>query len=184
MATAALVISIVGACAALLAAFFAYRQARAAGDQATAANKQVKAAEEQARSADEHAKRAAKQSEDYVGALSAIAWREQVLFLHDRGLAPGQIRYIMHLEDGGQGYEGWNGCIDDIVRNIPRPQSTFKKNTIDGSEIMACDAMPLTDESCTGPCQKTLQNRGLLVFRATDSESPNQSAGSWPKHSD
>jgi hypothetical protein len=177
---AALAISIVGACAALLAAFFTYRQAQAARDQATAASEQLEAAEEQARSADEYAKRAARQAEDYVGALSAIAWREQVLSLHDRGLAPGQIRYIMHLEDGGQGYEGWNGCIDDVVRNVPRPQSVFKERTIDESEIMACEAMPLTDGSCTGPCQKTLRNRGLLVFRATDSESPNKSAGSWP----
>lgn len=182
MAVAALVISIVGACAALLAAFFAYRQARAAQDQANAAKEQLRAAEEQARSADEYAKHAAKQSEDYVGALSAIAWREQVLSLHDRGLGPGQIRYIMHLEDGGQGYEGWNGCIDDIVRNVPRPQSAFKQSAIDGSDILACEAMPLTDGSCTGPCQKTLRNRGLVVFRATDSESPNQSAGIWPNN--
>jgi hypothetical protein len=58
------------------------------------------------------------------GAMSAIAWRDQVIALHDRGLTPAEIRNIMLLEDGGEGYEASNGRIDDIVRNIPivRPQ--------------------------------------------------------------
>ncbi|RST13912.1 hypothetical protein E2C00_22585 [Streptomyces sp. WAC05374] len=54
------------------------------------------------------------------GAQSAIAWRDQVIALHDRGLTPAQIRHIMLLEDGGAGYEASNGRIDDIVRNLPR----------------------------------------------------------------
>ncbi|MEU9166785.1 hypothetical protein AB0D34_03090 [Streptomyces sp. NPDC048420] len=54
------------------------------------------------------------------GAMSAIAWRDQVIALHDRGLTPAQIREIMLLEDGGAGYEASNGRIDDIVRNVSR----------------------------------------------------------------
>ena len=53
------------------------------------------------------------------GAASAIAWRQQVLDLHDRGLTPGQIRRIMMLEQGGEGYERGNGCIDEILRDVP-----------------------------------------------------------------
>jgi len=56
------------------------------------------------------------------GAASAIAWREQVIDLHDRGLTPEQIRRIMELEDGGDGYEEGNGRIDDILRDVPRPR--------------------------------------------------------------
>ncbi|MGW7468645.1 hypothetical protein ACWGJT_29310 [Streptomyces xantholiticus] len=52
------------------------------------------------------------------GAQSAIAWRDQVIALHDRGLTSAQIREIMLLEDGGAGYEASNGRIDDIVRNL------------------------------------------------------------------
>jgi hypothetical protein len=65
------------------------------------------------------------QAELFAGAQAAIAWRSQVLDLHDRGLAPEQIRYIMHLEEGGAGYEGWNGRIDDIVGNVPRSLTTM-----------------------------------------------------------
>ncbi|MFE2266127.1 hypothetical protein [Streptomyces griseosporeus] len=54
------------------------------------------------------------------GAMSAIAWRDQVIQLHDRGLTAEQIRRIMLLEDGGAGYEASNGRIDDILRGIPR----------------------------------------------------------------
>jgi hypothetical protein len=56
----------------------------------------------------------------YGGASAAIAWRQQVIDLHDRGLSPAQIRQIMALEKGGKGYERSNGKIDDIVRAIPR----------------------------------------------------------------
>ncbi|MEV5933163.1 hypothetical protein AB0L56_10545 [Streptomyces sp. NPDC052079] len=56
------------------------------------------------------------------GAASAIAWREQVVGLHDRGLTPEQIRRIMELEDEGEGYEEGNGRIDDILRDVPRRQ--------------------------------------------------------------
>jgi DNA-binding transcriptional MerR regulator len=53
------------------------------------------------------------------GASAAIAWREQVISLHDRGLTAEQIRRIMELEDEGEGYEASNGRIDDILRDIP-----------------------------------------------------------------
>ncbi|MFJ4832271.1 hypothetical protein ACIP79_20560 [Streptomyces sp. NPDC088747] len=57
------------------------------------------------------------------GAMSAIAWREQVLGLYDRGLSAEKIRRIMLLEDGGAGYEASNGRIDDILREMPpRPR--------------------------------------------------------------
>ncbi|MCQ0023800.1 hypothetical protein M4914_13140 [Streptomyces somaliensis DSM 40738] len=56
------------------------------------------------------------------GAASATAWREQVIALHDRGLTPEQIRRIMELEDGGEGYERGNGRIDDILRDVPQRQ--------------------------------------------------------------
>ncbi|WP_405973578.1 hypothetical protein OG496_33400 [Streptomyces sp. NBC_00988] len=54
------------------------------------------------------------------GAMSAIAWRDQVIELHDRGLTAERIRRIMLLEDGGAGYEASNGHIDDILRGMPR----------------------------------------------------------------
>lgn len=62
----------------------------------------------------------ARQNNRYAGASAAIAWRQQVLELHDRGLEPEQIRRIMLLEEGGAGYETGNGRIDDILREIPR----------------------------------------------------------------
>jgi hypothetical protein len=61
-----------------------------------------------------------RQNTAYAGAQSAIAWREQVLLLHDRGLSPDEIRYMMSCEDGWRGYEKSNGIIDEIVRNVPR----------------------------------------------------------------
>lgn len=178
-------ISVAAVCAALLAALYARRQAAAAQVQATAANEQARAAEEQARSAKaqlelaaKYAEVTARQAEAYGGAQSAIAWRDQVFSLHDRGLAPGQIRYIMHLEDGGAGYEGWNGRIDDLVRNMPRTRSVYSAGTADSSAIMSCDEMPLDPLSCAGPCRQTLQSSGCLTFRSADIGSPNQSAGS------
>ncbi|MER5429616.1 hypothetical protein [Streptomyces sp. NPDC002588] len=57
------------------------------------------------------------------GAAAAIAWRDQVIALHDRGLSPEEIRAIMLLEDGGEGYERANGRIDDILSAIPRSGS-------------------------------------------------------------
>lgn len=65
-------------------------------------------------------KRQLKQNYAIVGAQSAIEWRAQVFDLHDRGLKPEEIRYIMHLERGGEEYERQNGPIDDVVRNVPR----------------------------------------------------------------
>jgi hypothetical protein len=56
----------------------------------------------------------------HSGAQAAMAWRTQVIDLHDRGLDPEEIRYIMCCEDGGIGYEEGNGIIDEIVANIPR----------------------------------------------------------------
>jgi hypothetical protein len=58
------------------------------------------------------------------GAQATIAWRQQVFELHDRGLSPGEIRYIMHLERGGKGYEQDNGLIDEVLRNVPRRSPT------------------------------------------------------------
>jgi len=66
---------------------------------------------------------AARQQEQgflYSGAQAAIAWRQQVLDLYDRGLTPEQIRRIMELENGGKGYENGNGSIDEILRDVPR----------------------------------------------------------------
>lgn len=60
------------------------------------------------------------------GAGAAIAWRDQVLNLHDRGLTTNQIRRIMLLEDGGAGYEASNGQIEDILRDVPRRGSSQK----------------------------------------------------------
>ncbi|MFF5846363.1 hypothetical protein ACFY74_33375 [Streptomyces massasporeus] len=57
---------------------------------------------------------------DYTGAATNIAWREQIMNLHDRGLDPDQIRRIMHLETGGDTWEDSVGRIDDILRDIPR----------------------------------------------------------------
>ena len=179
-----LVLSLVAVFAAVAAAWFTRIQATATRVQATAANEQARVAKEQARSAREqlelaakYAETTARQAEAYNGAQSAIAWRDQVLFLHDRGLTPGQIRYIMHLEDGGAGYEGWNGRIDDLVCNVPRVQSPLDASTLASFEVMSCDEMPGDRVSCTGPCQQTLRSSGCLGFRRADTESPNQSAG-------
>jgi hypothetical protein len=65
-------------------------------------------------------KRQLKQNYAIVGAQSAIEWREQVFDLHDRGLSPEEIRYIMYLERGGKEYEWQNGLIDEVVGNVPR----------------------------------------------------------------
>jgi hypothetical protein len=61
-----------------------------------------------------------RQQHALAGSEAAIAWRHQVIELHDRGMTPDQIRTIMLLENGGEGYEEGNGRIDDIVRDIPR----------------------------------------------------------------
>ncbi|MGY1823262.1 hypothetical protein [Geodermatophilus sp. SYSU D00079] len=50
----------------------------------------------------------------------ALRWREQVLALHDRGLSPEEIRWIMCCEDGGAAHEERHGIIDEIVGNVPR----------------------------------------------------------------
>lgn len=65
-----------------------------------------------------------RQNFDLAGAQAAIAWRQQVFDLHDRGLSAGEIRYIMYCERGGKGYESGNGLIDDIIHNVPRRTST------------------------------------------------------------
>lgn len=57
---------------------------------------------------------------DYTGAATNVAWREQVIDLHDRGLSADQIRRVMHLEAGGETWEDSVGRIDDILRDIPR----------------------------------------------------------------
>jgi hypothetical protein len=55
-----------------------------------------------------------------LAAQVALRWREQVLALHDRGLSPEEIRWIMCCEAGGAAYEERNGIIDEIVGNVPR----------------------------------------------------------------
>jgi hypothetical protein len=65
-------------------------------------------------------RRQLKQNYMIAGAQAAIVWRQQVIELHDRGLTAGEIRYIMHLERGGKGYEQDNGLIDEVLRNVPR----------------------------------------------------------------
>ncbi|MER5504619.1 hypothetical protein ABT052_04725 [Streptomyces sp. NPDC002766] len=75
------------------------------------------------RHAEKLARRASEAHDAVEGANAAIAWREQVLELHDRGLTPQQIRAIMLLEDGGEGYERSNGRIDDILAEVPRRSS-------------------------------------------------------------
>jgi hypothetical protein len=179
-----LVLSLAAVLAAVAAVLYARVQAKAAQVQATAAKDQASAAKEQAISSREqleqtakNAETAARQAEAYSGAQSAIAWRDQVFSLHDRGLTPGQIRYIMHLEDGGAGYEGWNGRIDDLVRDVPRAQFIPDSSIIGDSEIMSCDEMPIYRDSCIGPCRDTTENNGCGDFRKADIGSPNESAG-------
>jgi hypothetical protein len=58
--------------------------------------------------------------EGHAGAQTAMQWRDQVIMFHDRGLDPEEIRWIMECESGGEGLEGSNGFIDEIVRNVPR----------------------------------------------------------------
>jgi hypothetical protein len=65
-------------------------------------------------------KRQLKQNFAIGGSQASIAWREQVFGLHDRGLTPDAIRYIMYLEHAGKGYEQEYGPIDEVVRNVPR----------------------------------------------------------------
>ena len=121
-----------------------------------------------------HAKKAARQSEAYAGAEAAIAWRTQVFDLHDRGLDAGQIRFIMHLEDGGEGYEGWNGGIDDLVQNLPRSSGAVVAGSVDRP---SCPTMPTARDGCAGPCRNALESSGSGAYRSTDSGSPNESAG-------
>lgn len=154
-------------------------QARAANDQARAAIDQVELARNQLQVAAGSAEKAAQQAEAYAGAQSAIAWRDQVFALHDRGLRPGQIRYIMHLESGGAGYEGWNGRIDDLVANLPLPSAppSAAGTAASAAHVVSCDLMPRDRDSCTGPCQETLRHSGCAAFRLNDIGSPNESAG-------
>ncbi|MFF3877669.1 hypothetical protein [Streptomyces sp. NPDC001978] len=83
----------------------------------------LRRADQALQQATEIARRAAKAHYDIDGAASAIAWRDQIIALHDRGLTPEQIRAIMLLEDGGDGYERANGRIDAILAVIPRSTS-------------------------------------------------------------
>jgi hypothetical protein len=61
-----------------------------------------------------------KQNWDIVGSQSAIAWRQQLFDLHDRGMSVQQIREVMSLEEGGEGYERTIGKVEEILRNVPR----------------------------------------------------------------
>ena len=56
----------------------------------------------------------------HAGAQTAMMWRDQVFMLHDRGLDPDEIRWIMCCEHYGVGHEEMNGIIDEVVGNVPR----------------------------------------------------------------
>jgi hypothetical protein len=56
----------------------------------------------------------------HAGAQSSTTWRDQIIALHDRGLDPEEIRWIMYCEDGGYGYESGNGIIEEVLWNVPR----------------------------------------------------------------
>lgn len=133
--------------------------------EANAAHKQAEFAREALRVATDAAAEAERQAEAFAGAQSAIGWRDQVFALHERGLRPDQIRFIMHLEDGGDGYEGWNGSIDDIVRGLPQPPGNVALQTdvVPGS----CPVMPRSSDGCTGDCRAVLESSGCSVYRTT-----------------
>jgi hypothetical protein len=75
----------------------------------------------------------ARQAWDYLGAQQCAAYREQVLTLHERGLAPEEIKAWFALEKGGeenpQSHEGYatayehlaEGCgtVEDLVKLLP-----------------------------------------------------------------
>ncbi|MGY1636633.1 hypothetical protein ACI78V_08255 [Geodermatophilus sp. SYSU D00742] len=69
------------------------------------------------------------------GVPPALQWREQVLALHDRGLSPEEIRWVMCCEAGGAAYEERYGIIDEIVGNVPRvpPPGMVESRTRDES---------------------------------------------------
>ena len=119
-----------------------------------------------------HARVAASQSEKYEGAQSAIAWREQVFALHDRGLSPGQIRFIMHLEDGGPGYEGWNGGNDDLVRDMPRVSTGGGGDGRGINGMLSCPKMPVAGDACRGWCVDALRKSGCIRVSVNETAAP------------
>jgi len=114
-----------------------------------------------------HAKKTTMQASAFGGSQAATAWRDQVFKLHDKGLTPGQIRYIMHLEDGGAGHEGWNGRIDDLVQGVPRTVSTSGAS-LNTMYMPSCDEMPATRDGCKGPCKDTIRESKCEEFRKYD----------------
>lgn len=116
-----------------------------------------------------HARKTTEQASAFGGSQAATAWRDQVFKLHDKGLTPGQIRYIMHLEHGGAGHEGWNGRIDDLVQGVPRTVSTSGTpfSTVD---MPSCDEMPVTRDGCEGPCKGSISARKCEEFIDNDKE--------------
>ncbi|HYN95216.1 MAG TPA: hypothetical protein VES42_15320 [Pilimelia sp.] len=166
-----LFVSVVSAVIAGLSAAFAFVQAAGTRKQVREAAEQRAIAERQLALTVAAAEKSARQAEHYAGAQSAISWRDQVFALHDRGLAPGQIRYLMHLESGGAGYEGWNGRIENLVGGLS-PSTDPSRHT-----VPSCTEMPLTRDGCTGPCRAALQQSGTNQFRASDIGSPNETAG-------
>jgi hypothetical protein len=151
-------LAIVAVVVAAVAAFYARKQANAA-------HNQVEAAQEAIRVARDAAAAAARQAEAFAGAQSAIAWRDQVVALYERGLRPDQIRFIMHLENGGAGYEGWNGSIDDIVCGLPQPGRASA--TLDEVVPGSCPVMPRSLDGCTGDCRAALDSSGCSEYRTT-----------------
>lgn len=71
-----------------------------------------------------HQRRAAQEQPEqnlaFAGAQAAMAWRQQLLDLHDRGMTVEQIRSVFALESGSEGYERENGDLVEILRHVPR----------------------------------------------------------------
>ncbi|CAG6397471.1 hypothetical protein NMG29_22025 [Streptomyces cocklensis] len=119
----AVVSGVLGNLIAVVIAVLSLRRSDKALAQARSATEQgLRRADLALEQAQELARQASEAHWRVEGGATSIAWREQVFALHDRGLSPGQIRRIMHLEDGGDEWEQGNGQIDEIVRDLTRPR--------------------------------------------------------------
>jgi hypothetical protein len=153
---------------AVVAAFFAFSQARASKEQAAAALDQLKEAHAQSKLAQEQltlaqqsAEQRRRETEAFAGSQTAIAWRDQVLRLHDRGLTSGEIRFMMHLEEGGLAYEEWNGPIEELLRNVSALTSMSARPA--QSDQFCGPVDPGHD--CAGSCRTVLEHRGYSAYR-------------------
>lgn len=105
--------AIVAALALVVSAWTSFRQYQLAARQTALSTTQVQLASKVATRQEELAIA-------HSGAQTEMMWRHQVFMLHDRGLLPEEIRWIMCCEDEGVGHEQYNGIIDEVVRNVPR----------------------------------------------------------------